>query len=162
MRHQKIKRKFSRPPAHRRALFANLVRALFHYEQVNTTSARAKALKPLADRLISRAREDTVHARRLVAPLLLNDRDLIRKLFKEIAPLAQGNGGYVRVVNAYHRPGDAAPMAIVELVNKTPLYFERRKAEEAARKAKKEEARKAAEKSQEAAQASSRAQEETP
>jgi len=133
---------------------ANLVRALLHFEQIETTAAKAKLLKTIADRVIARAREDTVHARRLVAPLLRNDRDLIRKLFKDIAPAAQGAGGYVRVVPSYHRPGDAAPMAVVELVNKTPLYFERRKAEDEARKAKKEEARKAAEKAKEAAQAS--------
>jgi len=160
MRHQKSRRKFSRTPAHRQALTANLLRALLHYEQLETTAAKAKALKSVADRLISRARDDSVHARRLVAPLLRNDRDLVRKLFKNIAPLATGDGGYVRVVPAYRRPGDAAPMAIVELVNKTPLYYERRKAEEDARKAKKEEARKAAEKAQDAAQASGGAKQE--
>jgi len=153
MRHQKTRRKFSRTPAHRQALLANLVRALIHYEQVSTTAAKAKALKSAADRIISRACEDTVAARRLVQPLL-RDRSLLRKLFTEIAPLAKGTGGYVRVVHTYSRPGDRAPMALVELVAKTPLYYERRKAEEAARKAKKEEARKAAEKSQEAAKAS--------
>ncbi len=153
MRHRKVRGKFSRTPAHRQALFANLVRALFHYEQLNTTRAKAKVLKAYADRLISRAREDTVHARRLVAPLLRNDRNLIRKLFREIAPRAKGDGGFVRVVPTYTRPGDRAPMALVELVAKTQLYYDRRKAEEASRKAKKEEARKAAEKSQEAAKA---------
>ncbi len=161
MRHQKTRRKFSRTPAHRQALMANLVRALLHFEQIETTTAKAKTLKAVADRLISRAREDSVHARRLAAPLLRNDRDLIRKLFKDIAPAAQGDGGYVRVVSAYHRAGDAAPMAVVELVRKTPLYFERRKAEDEARKAKKEEARKAAEKAKEAAQASAGSQTET-
>lgn len=153
MRHRKLRGKFSRTPAHRRALFANLLRALFHYEQINTTTAKARVLKSLADRLIARAREDTVHARRLVAPIL-KDRNIIRKLFREIAPIAKGSGGgFVRVVATDNRPGDGAPMALVELVNKTPLYYERRKAEEAARKAKKEEARKAAEKAQEAAKA---------
>jgi len=152
MRHQKKRSHFSRTPAHRRAMVNNLLRALLHYEQINTTAARAKVLKPVADRLISRAKEDTVHARRLVAPII-KDRNLIKKLFKEIAPNTAGNGGYVRIINSYRRPGDRAPMAIVELVKKTDLYYERRKAEEEARKAKKEEARKAAEKAQEAAKA---------
>lgn len=155
MRHCKTKRKFSRTPAHRQALLANLVRALIHFEQIETTQAKAKALKPLADRLIMRAREDSVHARRLVAPLLQNDRDLIRKLFKDIAPLAKEGGGNVRLVHSYPRAGDGAPMAIVELVNKTSLYYDRRKAEDAARKAKKEEARKRAEEAKTAQKAAS-------
>ncbi len=154
MRHRKYKGKFSRTPSHRRALFSNLVRSLFHFEQINTTEAKGKAVKALADRLIARAREDTVHARRLVAPVL-RDRNLVRKLFHEIAPAAEGEGGgFVRVVKTDTRHGDGAPMAVVELVNKTQRYYDRRKAEEEARKAKKEEARKAAEKAAEAARAS--------
>ena len=154
MRHRKYKRKFSRTPSHRRALLSNLVRSLFQFEQVNTTEAKAKAVKALADRLIARAREDTVHARRLVAPVL-RDRNLIRKLFHEIAPEAEGDGGgFVRIAKTDTRHGDGAPMAVVELVNKTRRYYDRRKAEEEARKAKKEEARQAAEKAAEAARAS--------
>jgi large subunit ribosomal protein L17 len=154
MRHRKYKRKFSRTPAHRRALLSNLVRSLFHYEQISTTEAKAKALKAVADRLIDRARDDTVHARRLVAPVV-KDRNLLWKLFHEIAPIAEGKGGgYVRVLRTHERRGDASQMTVVELVNKTRRYYDRRKAEEEARKAKKEEARKAAEKAQEAAQAS--------
>ena len=77
------------------------------------------------------------------------------KLFHEIAPIAEGKGGgYVRVLRTHERRGDATQMTIVELVNKTRRYYDRRKAEEEARKAKKEEARKAAEKAREAAQAS--------
>jgi large subunit ribosomal protein L17 len=154
MRHRKYKRKFSRTPSHRRALLSNLVRSLFHYEQISTTEAKAKAVKALADRLIDRARTDTVHARRLVAPVV-RDRNLVWKLFHEIAPLAEGKGGgYVRVLKTHQRRGDASPMTVVELVNKTRRYYDRRKAEEEARKAKKEEARQAAEKAREAAQAS--------
>lgn len=154
MRHRKYKRKFSRTPSHRRAMLSNLVRSLFHYEQITTTEAKAKAVKALADRLIARAGEDTVHARRLVAPVV-RDRNLIWKLFHEIAPVAEGaGGGFVRIVRTDTRHGDGAPMALVELVNKTQRYYDRRKAEEDARKAKKEEARQAAEKAREAAQAS--------
>ena len=154
MRHRKYKRKFSRTPSHRRAMMSNLVRSLFHYEQINTTEAKAKAVKALADRLIARAGEDTVHARRLVAPVV-GDRNLLWKLFHEIAPIAEGDGGgFVRIVKTDTRHGDSAPMALVELVNKTQRYYDRRKAEEDARKAKKEEAREAAEKAREAAQVS--------
>jgi len=154
MRHRKYKRKFSRTPAHRRALLSNLVRSLFQFEQISTTEAKAKALKAVADRLIDRARDDTVHARRLVAPVV-KDRNLLWKLFHEIAPLAEGKGGgYVRVLKTQERRGDGSQMTVVELVNKTRRYYDRRKAEEEARKAKKEEARQAAEKAQEAAQAS--------
>jgi large subunit ribosomal protein L17 len=153
VRHRKYKRKFSRTPAHRRAMLSNLVRALFHYEQISTTAAKAKAVKALADGLIARAREDTVHARRLVAPVV-KDRNLIWKLFHEIAPIAKGaGGGFVRIFKTDTRHGDGAPTALVELVDKTHLFYERRKAEEEARKAKKEEARKAAEKAREAAEA---------
>ena len=154
MRHRKYKRKFSRTPSHRRAMLSNLVRSLFQYEQIGTTEAKAKAVKGVADRLIDRARDDTVHARRLVAPVV-KDRNLVHKLFHEIAPLAEGKGGgYVRIRKIHERRGDAAPMVLVELVNKTRRYYDRRKAEEEARKAKKEEARQAAEKAREAAQAS--------
>jgi large subunit ribosomal protein L17 len=154
MRHRKYKRKFSRTPAHRRAMVSNLVRALFHYEQISTTEAKAKTVKAVADRLIDRARNDTVHARRLVAPVV-KDRNLLWKLFHEIAPLADGKGGgYVRILKTHARRGDASQMTLVELVNKTHRYFDRRKAEEEARTAKKEEAREAAEKAREAAQAS--------
>ncbi len=154
MRHRKYKRKFSRTPAHRRAMLSNLVRSLFHYEQINTTEAKAKAVKAVADRLIARARDDTLHARRLVSPVV-KDRNLMWKLFHEIAPLAQGaGGGFVRIVRTNHRHGDGTAMALVELVNKTHRYYDRRKAEEDARKAKKEEARQAAEKAREAAQVS--------
>ncbi len=153
MRHRKRKGRFSRTPAHRRAMRSNLVRSLFHYEQISTTAPKAKILKALADHLIARARDDSVHARRLVAPVL-KDRNLIHKLFHEIAPLAEGSGGgYVRIIPTHTRAGDAAAMAVVELVHKTKRYYDRRKAEEAARKAKKEEARQAAEKAQEAGQA---------
>jgi large subunit ribosomal protein L17 len=135
-------------------MLSNLVRALFHYEQISTTEAKAKSVKAVADRLIDRARDDTVHARRLVAPVV-KDRNLLHKLFHEIAPVAEGTGGgYVRVLKTRERRGDAAPMVVVELVNKTSRYYDRRKAEENARKAKKEEARQAAEKAREAAQTS--------
>jgi large subunit ribosomal protein L17 len=135
-------------------MMSNLVRSLFHYERISTTEAKAKAIKGVADRLIARARDDTVHARRLVAPVV-RDRNLIWKLFHEIAPIAEGDGGgFVRIVRTDTRHGDGAPMALVELVKKTKLYYDRRKAEEDARKAKKEEARQAAEKAQEAGQAS--------
>ncbi|MEE9457131.1 MAG: 50S ribosomal protein L17 [bacterium] len=154
MRHRKYKRKFSRTPSHRRAMMSNLVRSLFIYEQINTTEAKAKAVKALADRLIARAGEDTVHARRLVARFV-RDRNLIWKLFHEIAPIAEGDGGgFVRIVKTDTRHGDSAPMALVELVNKTKRYYDRRKAEDDARKAKKEEALQAAEKAREAAQVS--------
>jgi large subunit ribosomal protein L17 len=135
-------------------MMGNLVRALLQFEQINTTEAKAKSLKALADSLIARSREDTVHARRVVGRVI-KDRNLIWKLFHEIGPIAEGDGGgYVRIVKTATRHGDSAPMAIVELVNKTKLYYDRRKAEEDARKAKKEEARKAAEKAREAAEAS--------
>ncbi len=116
MRHRWAHRKLGRTTEHRRALLRNLATALFQHERITTTLAKAKELRSYAEKLITRARRDTVHDRRLVAREL-RDRTLVKHLFDEIAPRYAGRpGGYTRIVKMMPRRGDGAEMAIIELV----------------------------------------------
>ncbi len=116
MRHRWAHRKLGRTTEHRRALLRNLATALFQHERITTTLPKAKELRSYAEKLITRARRDTVHDRRLVAREL-RDRTLVRHLFDEIAPRYAGRpGGYTRIVRLMTRRGDGAEMAIIELV----------------------------------------------
>ncbi len=109
-------RKLGRTKGHRRALFRNQVTSLFMRERITTTEAKAKALRPVAERLITLAKRGDLHARRQVLAYVL-DEDVARKLFENIAPRYETRpGGYTRVVKLEPRRGDAAPMAVLELV----------------------------------------------
>jgi large subunit ribosomal protein L17 len=132
MRHQKAGRKLGRNAAHRRALMRNLAWALFQHERVVTTVAKAKEVRRFVERIITIARKDTLHARRLVLARMGGKKrvwvqqkdgreievDLFQKLFREIAPrYRERPGGYTRVVKlTRRRVGDAAPLAVIELV----------------------------------------------
>jgi len=117
MRHRKKGRQLSRSPSHRKATLRNMVTALFRHERIETTQAKAKELRPYAERLITQARTDDVHHRRLVAKKI-QDREVLGKLFDEIAPrYAERPGGYTRILKLGHRKGDAADMALIELVD---------------------------------------------
>ena len=108
--------RLGKDPAHHRLLLANLAAHLFEAEAIVTTEAKAKALRPYAERLITKARRGTVHDRRLVVAKL-HDKDVTKKLFDEIAPrYAERPGGYLRILKLGPRPGDNAPMARLELV----------------------------------------------
>ena len=108
--------RLGKDPAHHRLLLANLAAHLFEAEAIVTTEAKAKALRPYAVRLITKARRGTVHDRRLVVAKL-HDKDVTKKLFDEIAPrYAERPGGYLRILKLGPRPGDNAPMARLELV----------------------------------------------
>jgi len=108
--------RLGKDPAHQRLLLANLAAHLFEAEAIVTTEAKAKALRPYAERLITKARRGTVHDRRQVIAKL-HDKTVTHKLFAEIAPRYQGRpGGYLRILKLGPRPGDNAPMARVELV----------------------------------------------
>jgi large subunit ribosomal protein L17 len=108
--------RLGRDPAHQRLLLANLAAHLFEAEAIVTTETKAKALRPYAERLITKARRGTVHDRRLVVAKL-HDRGVTQKLFDEIAPrYAERPGGYTRILKLGSRPGDNAPMARLELV----------------------------------------------
>ena len=109
----------SRNNAERKALKRNMVTSLFRFERIETTKAKAKEVQRLAEKMITRAKVDNVHNRRLTAAILY-DEAVVNKLFTEIAPLyADVNGGYTRIIKTANRLGDAAEMAILELTKKT-------------------------------------------
>lgn len=103
-------------PAHEKLLLGGLAAALIREERIRTTQAKAKRLKPVADRLVTLGKAGTIHARRQ-ALRMITDRDIVHKLFDDVAPrFADRNGGYTRVLKLGPRKGDAAPMAIIEFV----------------------------------------------
>ena len=109
----------SRTTSERTALKRNMVTSLFRYERVETTKAKALEVRKMAEKMITRAKVDNVHNRRMIARDI-KDEAVLDKLFKEIAPLfAERNGGYTRVLKTGYRLGDAADMVILELVEKT-------------------------------------------
>lgn len=118
MRHKVRGRKFGRERDHRRLLMRNLVSSLVEHGRINTTQTKAKELRGLAERLITYGKKDTVHYRRLAYKVLQN-RDLVKKVFDELAPrFLSTEGGYTRVLKNGYRKGDCAPMAIIEFVEK--------------------------------------------
>ncbi|SDU89089.1 50S ribosomal protein L17 [Jiangella alkaliphila] len=103
-------------PAHQRAILANLATALFEHGRITTTEAKARRLRPVAERLISKAKRGDLHARRQVLSTI-RDKDIVHVLFAEIGPRYENrNGGYTRIVKIGPRKGDNAPMAVIELV----------------------------------------------
>lgn len=118
MRHMKSGRKLGRTSEHRRALFRNQLRSLIIYERIVTTLPKAKELRPIAEKIVTMARDtESVHARRLVGRWL-TDRDLIKRLFTEIAPrFLTRPGGYTRIVKLGPRRGDGSEIAILEFVD---------------------------------------------
>ena len=110
-------RKLQRTASHRRAMLRNLATSLFRHERIETTTAKAKELRPYAERLITLARRGDLHARRLVARRI-QDREILGKLFDEIASrYAERPGGYTRILKLGTRKGDAAEISLIELVN---------------------------------------------
>jgi large subunit ribosomal protein L17 len=118
MRHRISGRKLNRTSSHRKAMFKNMAVALIKHEQIKTTLPKAKELKPYVDKLITLGKRGGLHARRQ-AMTVLRDRALTTKLFDVLAVrYAERPGGYCRVLKAGHRYGDAAPMAVIELVER--------------------------------------------
>ena len=118
MRHRKGIKKLGRTGPHRRALLQNLATALFQHERVQTTDAKAKALRPFAERLITLAKRGDLHARRLAARHV-RDRETLQKLFGDIAGrFEERPGGYTRVLKLGRRRGDNGEMALIELVDR--------------------------------------------
>jgi large subunit ribosomal protein L17 len=104
-------------PKHQKALLSNLAVALFEHERIRTTEAKAKMLRPYAERLITKAKKGSVHHRRQVLAVI-EDRDVVHKLFSDIGRrFAERNGGYTRILKLGPRNGDGAPMALIELVD---------------------------------------------
>ena len=103
-------------PAHERLMLAGLAAALFREERIRTTETKARRLRPVAEKLITTAKEGTIASRRR-ALAVVEDRDIIHKLFSDIAPrFADRNGGYTRIIKLAPRKGDAAPMVLIEIV----------------------------------------------
>lgn len=118
MRHRKSGRYFSRTSSHRKAMFKNMMVSLLKHELIKTTVAKAKELRTYMEPMITLAKIDSLHHRRL-AFNRLRDRDMVQKLFNEIGPhFKERPGGYLRVLKCGNRKGDAAPMAFVELVGR--------------------------------------------
>ncbi len=116
MRHRIHIKKLSKTPAHRKAMLRNMLVSFFRYEQIKTTRAKSKLLQRYAERMITRARKDTVATRRLVAKWV-QDKAILAKLFTVIAPIfSERNGGYTRIVKIGQRFGDASEMVYISLV----------------------------------------------
>ena len=125
MRHQRSGKKLGRDSAHRKALYANLTGALIEHGRIKTTVTKAKAVKPIAEQMITLGRRGDLHARRQ-ATAFLRSKDVVHKLFAEVGPrFAERPGGYTRIVKIGPRYGDAADMVYLELVD-SPLVFKTR------------------------------------
>ncbi len=117
MRHRKHNGSLGLPTAHRRALLANLATALLTHGRIETTQAKARAIRPYVEKLISLGKAGDLHSRRQ-ALAKLRHRPIVDRLFNDVAPVfSERPGGYTRIIKTRFRAGDAAPMAIVELVD---------------------------------------------
>ncbi|WP_455234115.1 50S ribosomal protein L17 [Thiogranum longum] len=118
MRHRQSGRKLNRNSSHRKAMFSNMAASLLSHEVIKTTLPKAKELRRVAEPLITMAKNDSVHKRR-IAFARLRDRDVVTKLFNELGPRYKDRpGGYLRILKMGFRSGDKAPMALVELVDR--------------------------------------------
>ncbi len=118
MRHRKSGRQLNRDSAHRKAMFQNMTVSLLRHEAIKTTLPKAKELRRVAEPMITLAKSDSVHKRR-IAFSRLRDREVVTKLFNELGPRYKDRpGGYLRILKMGYRPGDNAPMAYVELVDR--------------------------------------------
>jgi large subunit ribosomal protein L17 len=125
VRHARAGKKLGRDSAHRKALYSNLAGALIEHGRIKTTVTKAKAVKPHAEQMITLGRRGDLHARRQ-ATAFLRSRDVVHKLFADVAPLFKDRpGGYTRIVKLGPRPGDAAEMAYLELVDDEYVASER-------------------------------------
>lgn len=129
MRHRVSGKKLRRDTAHRRALLRNLVTSLLDKERVRTTLAKAKATRPLAEKMITLAKRDTLHARRQALSFIFK-KEVVRKLFEELGPrFSERPGGYTRIVKIGPRAGDGAERAMIELVGSEFKKKEKKKKE---------------------------------
>ena len=139
MRHGRANYKLGRITQHRWALFRNLLVALFRHERIMTTEAKAKAERGLADQMVTLAKRENLHAKRQVLAMV-PDETVVKKLFDTIAArFSDRNGGYTRIIHAGTRPGDRAPMVVLELVDRPEAPKEKGKKDAKAEKAPKED-----------------------
>ncbi|MDP8269567.1 MAG: 50S ribosomal protein L17 [Candidatus Tenebribacter davisii] len=126
MRHRVRGRKFGREKGHRNLMLKNLVASLVKHERINTTQAKAKEMRSLTEKVITFGKKGSVHHRRLAFKILKN-RDLVKKVFEEIAPRFKTiEGGYTRVLKNGTRKGDCAPMAIIEFTQREEKEVEKK------------------------------------
>lgn len=138
MRHQKKTIKLGRTAEHRKALLANQVCSLIEHQRIKTTLAKAKAVRPLAERMVTLGKNGSIHARR-TALATLRQKNAVKKLFDEIAPKsAERNGGYTRIVKLGQRMSDSAPMAFIEWVDMTEVIEAKAEQEKKAKRKKAE------------------------
>ena len=122
MRHGKKINHLGRTAPHRKAMLSNMACSLIEHKRINTTVAKAKALRVYVEPLLTKAKEDTTHNRRTVFSYL-QSKEAVTELFRTVAPkIAERNGGYTRIIKTGFRPGDAADMAMIELVDFNELY----------------------------------------
>ncbi len=142
MRHLKARTKLNMTASHRKALFRNLANALFDHERIRTTNSKAMELRRVAERLITLAKKNDLHATRLAFAFLRN-KEMVKKLFADIGSrYTDISGGYTRVVKIGRRKGDAAPMAVIELTQRKEQEKEKKKGEGKKTKEKKSRASK--------------------
>ena len=135
MRHQKKTVKLGLKEGHRKSLLANLVVSLIDHSRIKTTLAKAKAIKPLAEKVVTIGKKNTLHARRTAKAVLRQD-EAVKKLFAEVAPRsADRKGGYTRIIKLGQRLSDAAPMAFIEWVD-APQVVDEPISEETGKKSK--------------------------
>jgi large subunit ribosomal protein L17 len=135
MRHQKKTVKLGRTAEHRKALLANQVCSLIEHQRIKTTLAKAKAVRPLAEKMVTLGKQGSIHARRM-AFAVLRQKNAVKKLFDDIAPRsAERNGGYTRIIRLGVRKSDSAPVAFLEWVD-APRVVEEPVAEEKSKKRK--------------------------
>ena len=140
MRHRNDGYKLGRRTAHRWALFRNLLVALFRHERISTTETKAKAVRGLADQMVTLAKREDLHARRQVLSMV-PDTEVVGRLFDTIAArFADRNGGYTRIIKAGPRPGDGAPLVFLELVDRVETPTDKDKKGEKKERAPKGEA----------------------
>jgi large subunit ribosomal protein L17 len=129
MRHQKKTIKLGRTAEHRKALLSNQVCSLIEYQRIKTTLAKAKAVRPLAEKMVTLGKRGSIHARR-TALATLRQKNAVKKLFDDIAPRStERNGGYTRIVKLGQRKSDSAPMAFIEWVDAAQI-IEKKAADE--------------------------------
>jgi large subunit ribosomal protein L17 len=160
MRHQKSTVKLGRSQAHRDALLANQVVSLIEHSRIKTTLAKAKAVRPFAEKLVTLGKRNTLHARRTALSYLRHNEGAVHRLFDEVAPrAAERKGGYTRIIKLGQRASDSAPMALIEWVDGSVIE---EAAPEPAKKTKKAAAKPAAEAAPEPAAKKPRAKKTAP
>ena len=120
MRHRNAGVKLNRTTSHRQAMFRNMVTSLFKHDRIRTTDVKAKELRRWADQIITLAKRGDLHARRQVMSIM-REKDVVHKLFEDAAArFGNSNGGYTRIVKIGQRPGDSAPISMIELISPAP------------------------------------------